>query len=696
MTAPARFAALAALAVSLLAAPGARADEGMWLLTSPPTAAIKARYGYEVAPQWLERMQKSAVRFSTDGSASLVSADGLVMTNHHVGSDMLLKLSTPSRNLLQTGFYAPTREAELKCPDLEVNILWEIEDVTASVTGAEKSGMTAAEANTARRRTMAEIERGSQERTGLLSQIVTLYQGGRYHLYRYKRFTDVRLVWAPEEAIAFFGGDTDNFEYPRFCLDATFFRIYEDGKPFKPQHHLSWSPGGAADGELVFVFGHPGRTSRMFTVDHLRFDRDVANPWRLANLWRTEIQLQTFSGRSAENARVAREDLFGVANSRKAITGETAGLQDPVLIARKQKDEDALRAFVAKSPDLAKQIGDPWADLRKAHDGYRAWYAEDQLIHRLPLLRSDLFGRAMTIVRLADELPKPNADRLREYRDSDLENVYLELYSPAPISEKLEIAKIRSSLALMAERLGAEHPLVARALGGKSPQARAEELVRGSTLFDPAARRAMVEGGTKAVEASTEPLIRLARELDAENRAARTRFEDTVEAVERDAYARIAKARFAMLGESTYPDATFTLRLAYGPVKGYTDEGAAVPPFTDFSGLYRRADERRGQEGFELPARWVEARSRLNLSTPFNFVCTADIIGGNSGSPVVNGKGEVVGLIFDGNIQSLVADFIYDEAQNRAVAVDSRGILEALDKVYGAAPLVKELKGQGN
>lgn len=688
-----RAAAAALIPLSLCAAP-ALADEGMWLLTNPPNAALQSRYGFAPDAAWLEHMQKSCVRFSTGGSGSLVSPDGLVMTNHHVGSDMLAKLSTPERDLLVTGFHARTHEQELKCPDLELNVLWEVRDVTDRVKGAATPGMSAAEAFAARRRMMSTIEKEAGDETGLLCQVVTLYQGGRYHLYCYKRYTDVRLVFAPEQDIAFFGGDTDNFEYPRFCLDVTFFRIYEDGRPLKPGHFLRWSPAGSREGELAVVLGHPGTTQRLNTVDHLAFLRDTHLPALLNRSWRREVQLQTFCARSAEHRRIGKEDLFGVANGRKANTGALAGLLDPQVMDAKRRAEESLRREVAASPRAA-EWGSAWDEVARAQQEYRAFYLRRTTIGSASLGGSDLFGHAVRLVRMAAELPKPSSERLREYRDSELPNLELALYSPAPIHDTLEIDRLASGLSLWAETLGADDPTVRAALAGRSPRARAEELVRATTLRDAAARRALAEGGSEAIANSADPMIRLAASLDAEMRELRTRHEDRVEGPERAAYARIAEALFALRGESTYPDATFTLRMSFGPVRGYEEEGRAVPAYTTFAGLFERAAERAGQEGFALPERWQKAKGRLKLDTPYNFVCTADIIGGNSGSPVVNTKGEVIGLIFDGNIQSLVWRFAYDDALARAVSVDSRAIIEALRSVYEAEGLVREITGAG-
>ena len=678
------------LIASMLAAFGlalpAIADEGMWLFTKPPTKVLKEKYGFEPTADWLEHVQKASVRFSSGGSASFVSADGLVMTNHHVGSDDLEKLSTPEKNLLKLGFYAKTRDEEIKCADLEVNVLWNIEDVTAKINSAVDKSMATADANTARRKMISTVEKECEDSTKLDCQVVTLYKGGRYHLYQYKRFTDIRLVMAPEQDIAFFGGDNDNFEYPRFDLDMCFFRVYEDGKPYKPEHYLKWSKDGAADGDLALISGHPGRTQRLNTVEHLKFLRDVDFPFGLQRLWRREVQLQNFSSRNEEFERIASGDLFGVQNGRKARTGMLAGVQDPAIMNKKIADEKKLRDAVNANPDYKGQWGDAWDQVANAQKTYREFYPR----HRVAL-SSDLFSIARTLVRLSEEKQKPNADRLPEYSESHLDSLYLDLYSPKPIYDDLEIDRLASGLSFMMETFGGDDPYVQKALGGQSPRARAESLVRATKLKDIEVRKQLAEGGTAAIAASTDPMIKLAVELDPEARKWRKKYEDEIEGAEKDAYAKIAAAQFAINGEDMYPDATFTLRLAFGPVKGYVENGQKIPAFTNFEGLYKRATERKGQKGFDLPQRWWDRKDKLKLDTPFNFVCTADIIGGNSGSPVVNTKGEVIGLIFDGNIQSLVLDIAYTEEQGRAVAVDSRAIIESMRKIYDADALADEI-----
>jgi hypothetical protein len=679
------------LTTLLLASVGtAAADEGMWLLTRPPAKELKEKYGFEPTPAWLEHLQKSCVRMGASGS--LVSPHGLIMTNHHVGHRQLEKLSTPEHDLLATGFYARTRDQELKCPDMDVEILWSIEDVTDRVNAAAPPALSPAAANKARRKAMTEIEQAAREQTGLEYQVVTLYRGARYHLYGYQRYADVRLVMAPEKSVAFFGGDRDNFEYPRFDLDMCFFRIYDNDQPLQCQHYLHWSHNGATDGELTFVLGHPHRTQRFYTLDHLKFLRDVDTPSQLRAVCQREVLLSVFSERSAENARLAAGVYFGSQNGRKSLLGVYAALLDPQLWETKRAQEENLRAAVQADPQHAAQWGDAWQQIADAERVFREFYVRYSAVSGRAL-SSDLFRIAFTLVRLADELPKPNAERLREYRDSELDSVYQDLYSPAPIYAALEIQRLSSSLTMLAERLGGGDPLVLQALAGLPPEARAEQLVRECTLKDIAARHQLAQAGKAGIATSRDPMIVLARLIDPEARALRKRYEDEVESVERESYAKIGAARFAVLGEDVYPDATGTLRLSFGPIKGYEEEGRQVPPFTTFAGLYERSAEHHNQPPFDLPQRWLDHKDHLKLDTPLDFVCTADIIGGNSGSPVVNRAGEVIGLVFDGNIQGLAWDIAYSDTQGRCIAVDSRAILAALRTVYDAGELADELVG---
>ena len=688
-----RWSALAALTILMANFSPLLGDEGMWLFNNPPKAHLKAKYNFEPTDAWLNHLQKSSVRFNSGGSGSFVSANGLVMTNHHVAADALQKMGTKDHNYYRDGFHAKTYAEESKCEAMELNVLMSIEDVTERVNASSKAGAKAEDSFAARRAVISEIEKESLDKTSLRSDVVTLYQGGAYHLYRFKKYTDVRLVFAPEQQIAFFGGDPDNFEYPRFDLDMAFFRVYENDKPAKIEHFLKWSKAGAKEDELVFVSGHPGKTNRLNTVDELQYFRDIGYPFLLNRLNRWEVLLNAFSGRSEENARQAKEFLFGVQNSRKARVGGLGGLLDPELMARKQAYELKLKEAVAKDAKLA-DAKTAW-DKVTASEKIRAEFIKPYtVLEGAAGFNCEIFGIARTLVRAAEEKPKKNQERLREFRDSALESMELQLFSEEPIYDEYEIVKLADGLSFMASILGYKHPIVVTSLAGKSPQQRAAELVLGSKLKDVNERKRLYKEGTKAITASKDPILLLALAVDAESRKIRKRMELEVEEPKRQAYAEIAKVKFALEGTSTYPDATFTLRLAFGTVKGYEENGKKVPAETYYSGLYERSTEHMNKSPFDLPQRWIDKKGKLDMKVPLNFVCTADIIGGNSGSPVVNKDAEVVGLIFDGNIQSLVLDFAFTEEQGRAVSVHSQGMIEALRKVYEATNVADELEGK--
>lgn len=670
----------------------AAADGGMCLYNEAPKSKIKAKYGFELTQQWLDHVRLSSVRFNNGGSGSFVSADGLTFTNHHVGAGCVQQLSTQGRDYIKSGFYAKTQAEEAKCPNLELNQLVGIEDVTDKVNLGMKPEMSAAEAGQAQRANMSRIEKDCATSTGLRCDVVTFYSGQVYNLYKYKKFTDVRLVFAPEFDIAFFGGDPDNFTYPRYDLDITFFRVYENGKPAHLDNYLQWSRTGVKDGDLIFVSGHPGNTSRLLTMAQLEYLRDVQYPAALSMYKRRITLLQEFSSQSEENARIAKENIFGLQNSQKAVTGFQSGLLDKSIMDAKAADETRLRTAFKANPKNASG-GDPWEEIAQAMKLQRDIFLQLTYVERLRGFASGLPETARVLVRAAAEKPKPNQDRLREFRDSALPSLEQQLFSTAPVYKNLDTALLADSLADMRDALGQDNSDVQKALNGKAPADAAKEIVANTKLDDVAVRKQLYEGGQAAVEASTDPLIVLMRAIDPDARAVRKQFDDKIDSLVRRDGTVIAKARFSQSGFAQPPDATFTLRLSYGAVKGYQENGKPIPYSTSVGGAFEHAAEHNNQAPYNLPESWMKAKSKLDLKTPLDFVSTADIIGGNSGSPTVNKKGELVGIIFDGNIQSLPWNFAYSDVQGRAVSVDSRGIQEVLRGVYGATALAHELLG---
>jgi len=665
-------------------------DEGMWTFNNAPREDIKKKYGFEVTDDWLQKVQLASVRFP-NGSGSFVSPNGLVLTNYHIVEDFVGEMSSPTKDYAKEGFVAQNRSEEMKIDGLSLDQLVSIEDVTARVLGAVKTGMSAAEANTARRAEITAIETESKNATGLRSDVVTLYQGGQYNLYRYKRYTDVRLAFVPEFQAAFFGGDPDNFNFPRFNLDMALVRAYENDQPVKSDNYFKWSRKGVKDGELVFVTGHPGNTSRLNTVAHLESLRDVSIPLLLRMLNSRRAVLKQYMAQGEEQTRRAQNELNSIENNIKVYNGQIAGLRDPKLMAKKRLDEQSLRNSVNADARKKKEYGDAWDAIAKGRKDYAAYDRDRRFLDLAAGFNTPLFNYARTLVRLAEENEKPDAKRLPEFVDARRPAIEAALYSTAPIYDDFEKGKLANSLAFLQSEYGANNPLTKKVLQGKTPEARAAELIEGTKLKDVEYRKQLAAAGKKGIEDANDPMIDLAKDIDREARAVRKRYEEEVVAVERVNYAKIAHALFEQQGTKLYPDATFTLRLSYGAVKGYRENGKFVPPFTTLGGLYARSNQHHHEFPYNLPPRWMSKRSALNLKTPFNFVSTNDIIGGNSGSPTINKKRELVGLIFDGNIQSLVGNFEYDESVNRSISVDSRGMLEVLRKMFGANNIVDEL-----
>jgi hypothetical protein len=676
----------AILALATLLAP-MQAEEGMWTFDNPPIRPVQEKYKFAITQPWLDHVRLSSVRLNDGGSGSFVSPTGLLLTNHHVALGQLQKNSTPEHDYVKSGFYARTPEEEMKSPDLEVNVLVSMENVTSRVQDALKGARGAEQEFAKRKDVIAAIERESLEKTALRSDVVTLYQGGEYWLYRYKKYTDVRIVFAPEQQIAFLGGDPDNFTYPRYDLDFALFRVYENGRPIQSQNFLKWNPKGAADGELVFVSGHPGSTQRSDTLAQLETERDLYEPAILKILHSRIDTLNKYAAASPEANRRATTQIFSLANSLKAYDGREKGLQDKRVMDAKRADEAKFRAQVAANPQWKAAYGNAWDQIAAAEKKLQTRFKEEYF-HGL---NSTLASLAQQIVQYAAEIKKPDGERLSGYHDSQLESTRLQMFSPAPIYPDMEIARITGALELDLAEVGPNDPWVKMVLNGKSPREVATALVNGTKLTDPEVRKKLIEGGQTAIDASTDSMIVLARKLDPTRRELTKWLEDNVQSVEQRAGEQLGKARFAAFGKSTYPDATFTLRLSYGQVKGYPMNGTIAPPMTTMYGLYDRSASFGNKDPFELPQRYVEGRTKLDLSTPFNFVSTNDIIGGNSGSPVIDKNGDIVGLIFDGNIESLVGDFVYEGQTNRAVAVHTAAITEALRKIYGADALANEL-----
>jgi hypothetical protein len=682
---------LLAAAFVLLQVTPLSAEEGMWTLDNPPLKQLQEKYGFIPTQAWLDHVRLASVRVGDGGSGSFVSPDGLLLTNHHVALGQLQKVSNAQKNYVMDGFYAATPAEEMSCPDLELNVLISMVPVTARVLKAIKPGMDPKKAFAARKAEIAAIERESLKKTGLRSDVVTIYHGGEYWLYRYKKYTEVKLVFAPEQQVAFFGGDSDNFTFPRHDLDMAIFRAYENGKPAKVANYLKWSAKGAADGELVFVSGHPGSTNRLQTLAELQVQRDLTYPLRLKLMKRMLNVIKVYAAQGIEQARQAAGMIFGIENGLKASLGEYESLKTPQLLERKAREEQKFLGLVDSKSEWKKAYGDAWGLIAAAIEQEKPRIKES-VFRRVPGMR--LNAIALQIVRLVAEVKKADGKRLDGYHDSQLDSLKFRLFSPAPIYPDMEKVLIVDNLKQMLEELGPEDPFVKAALDGKTPEELAKWLIAGTKLVDPAVRRKLFAGGKAAVAASNDPYIVLARRLDPLLREMQKWQEDNIESVTQPAGEKIGQARFAIYGKAAAPDATFTMRLSYGTVKGYPMNGTKAPSKTTFYGLYDRAASFDYQPPFNLPQRFLDFKDKLDLNTPLNFVSSNDIIGGNSGSPVINRDGELVGLVFDGNIESLVGRFVYDETANRCVAVHSAAIIEALKKLYGAEKLAKEILGE--
>jgi len=684
------FLALSLTAAVAAVSPILRAEEGMWTFDNPPLKQLKEKYNFVPTQEWLDHLRLSSVRLNDGGSGSFVSADGLLLTNHHVARGQLQKNSTAEHDYIQNGFYAATPDQEMKSPDLEVDVLESMENVTEKVDASAKGIADETKALKARDAAIAAIEKESTDKTGLRSDVVAFYNGGEYWLYRYKKYNDVRLVFAPEQQAAFFGGDPDNFTYPRYDLDMAIFRVYENGKPIHTDNFLKWNVKGAADGDLIFISGHPGSTQRQDTMAQLTMERETVEPLAIAYLKHRIEVAQQYATQGPEQARQVATLIFGLQNSLKVYIGRDEALKDKVVIAKKQAEEDDFRRKIDANPEWKREFGNTWETISTVVDKQR------------PLIQGNIYRRtdsrlmtlALQIVQYVAEVKKPDGERLAAFHEAGLESLRYQLLSPAPIYPATEKLYMTSALTQGIEKLGKNDAYLQAVLQGGDPATVANALVDGTKLADPAVRKALIEGGEAAVAASTDPMIVVARRLDPIVRERTRMIHDEIESVLTPAEEKLGKARFLAYGKNAYPDATFTLRLSYGTVKGYPMNGTVAPPFTTLYGLYDRATSFSDKAPFDLAKHFADAQSKLNLATPIDFVSTGDIIGGNSGSPVVDRNGELVGLIFDGNIESLAGDFVYEGERNRAVAVHSAGMMEALRKLYGAGALADEIEGK--
>jgi hypothetical protein len=674
------------LVLACVAALPSFADEGMWTFDNFPANTLKQQYGTDITPAWLDHVRLSTIRLA-NCTASFVSPEGLILTNHHCVESCLAELSSKDKSLVELGFAAKDRNAEQRCPAQLADVLVGTEDVTDAISKAI-AGLSDTAANDARKRTLTTLEQACEQASAkskagkLRCQGVTLYQGGQYFLYKYKRYDDVRMVFAPEADIASFGGDPDNFQFPRWSLDFSMLRAYENDKPAVTPHYLQINFNGPAVNQLVFVAGHPGSTARLQTRAQLEFDRDMPLPITLMRAAELRGRFIQFGTTNPADDRIVQAPLNSLQNAIKVRRKELDALNDGALLDSKSQAEERLRASAHITGT------DPWHEIESASARERALYLQYTFLESGAGFNSGLFRDARLLVRGADERTKRNIDRLREFTDASLPLIQRELYTRVPVYQELEVLTLSFSLERMREWLGPDHPVVRKLLSKESPAALATRLIAETKIDDAEVRKQLWQGGKAAVDASLDPMIEFARAVDGDARSIRKRFDDEVEAPTAAAAQRIAAARFKAYGTNVYPDATFTLRLNYGTVQGWVEGGTPVEPFTHLDRAFERAT---GSSPFKIPASWIRAKEKLDIRTPFCISTNNDIVGGNSGSPLIDVDGRIVGLMFDGNIHSIAGRYWFDAANNRAIAVHPAIIREALDKVYGARSLLAEL-----
>lgn len=664
------------------------ADEGMWTFDKFPTQAVKQKYGVDINKDWLKKTQLSSVRLANGCSGSFISEKGLVLTNHHCVDSCVQQISTAKNDFIKNGFVAREEKSEMTCPGLEINRLVEITDVTSKIKDATKN-LKGEALNKARKTSIADLEKSCVANSeSTRCDVVSLYRGGLYHIYKYQRYPEVKLVFAPEHSAASFGGDPDNFNFPRYSLDFAFLRVYDKGQPLKNEHYFSWAKEPIKEKDVTFITGHPGRTSRLLTVAQFEYLRDSALIKRIINMSELRGILTEYQKRGKEQKRTAHASLQGLENGLKVFKGQLSALTDKAFFDSLVKKETDFRLKVDRNPKLRKEYTSAWDEMAKLVK------AESDMSNDINYIifnnfGSRLFSIAQTLVRAPEELKKPEGERFEEFRESKLPQLKQQLFSSAPIYKELEITTMEFMLTKTRENLSPDHPFVKKILGNKSPGQVAKEILQKSKLDNPKFREQLFNGGAEAIAKSNDPVIQFVKLVDGEMKAKRKSYEDNIDSAMKSVGEKIAAAQFDVYGTNTYPDATFSLRISYGQVLGYEEDGKHIYPFTEMKNTFVR---NTGSDPFALPPTWLKARNEISPKARYNFITTNDIIGGNSGSPILNKNAEIIGVVFDGNIHSLGGSFGFDPAKNRAVSVQNEAMLESLKTIYKAERLLKEIK----